>query len=46
MKNNTMTAGEIRAEINRLAEAVKKSESPYLKRDYTKRIKRLRKLIK
>ena len=38
-----MTNTEIRAEINRLAAAIKKSKSPYLKRDYTKRIEKLRK---
>lgn len=30
------------AEIKRLEEAIKKSKSPYLKRDYQKRIDRIR----
>lgn len=37
-----MTDKEIRAEIERLQAAVNKTKSPYLKRDYTKRIKRLK----
>ena len=37
-----MTDKEIRAEIDRLQAAVNKTKSPYLKRDYTKRIKKLR----
>ena len=35
------TAGII-AEIQRLQEAIERSNSPYLKRDYTKRLKKLR----
>lgn len=31
-----------KAEIKRMEEAIKKTKSPYLKRDYTKRIERLR----
>lgn len=38
-----MTKSERRAEIKRLQEAINKSKSPYLKRDYTKRIERLKK---
>lgn len=30
-------------EIKRLQEAIKKTKSPYLKRDYSKRIERLKK---
>lgn len=37
-----MTDKEIRAEIDRLQAAINKTKSPYLKRDYTKRIKRLK----
>ena len=37
-----MTDKEIRAEIDRLQEAVNKTKSPYLKRDYEKKIKKLR----
>ena len=33
---------ETKKEIQRLEEAIKKSKSPYLKRDYTKRIERLK----
>lgn len=38
----SMTDKEIRAEIDRLQAAVNKTKSPYLKRDYEKRIKKLR----
>lgn len=38
-----MTKSERRAEIRRLQEAINKSKSLYLKRDYTKRIERLKK---
>ena len=34
---------ETRAEIKRLEEAIKKTKSPYLKRDYKKHIERLKK---
>lgn len=46
MKGATMTRGEIRAEIQWLTDAIQISNSPYLKRDYTKRIERLRKLLR
>ncbi len=39
---SAMTDKEIRAEIDRLQAAINKTKSPYLKRDYTKRIKRLK----
>lgn len=32
---------ETRKEIKRLREAIKKSKSPYLKRDYEKKIKKI-----
>ena len=38
----SMTDKEIRAEIDRLQSAVNKTKSPYLKRDYEKKIKKLR----
>ena len=41
-----MTHAEIRAEIKRLTDAIQRSNSPYLKRDYTKRINRLRKQLR
>ena len=36
---------KIKEEIKRLEEAILKTNSPYLKRDYGKRLKKLRKLL-
>ena len=37
---------KIKDEIKRLEEAISKTNSPYLKRDYGKRLKKLRRLLK
>lgn len=36
---------KIKEEIKRLEEAISKTNSPYLKRDYGKRLRKLRKLL-
>ena len=36
---------KIKEEIKRLEEAISKTNSPYLKRDYGKRLKKLKKLL-
>ena len=36
---------KIKEEIKRIEEAISKTNSPYLKRDYGKRLRKLRKLL-